>query len=163
MLWYSKKIITIIITRTTENKPKVESQFNDFFFYESQWVGKLSILSIRASAGPPKAPPPGFGTFPLHHQMQVDNTENVSLKRPSMLTSAYIGSCRSGVPGVTQPMPQRLPADKFYCRRFTRCKLCVGVERWCTVAGSPDIRQKTVAMSRKREFPNAYSELALWY
>lgn len=114
-MWYSKKKIMIIITRTTENKPKVESQFNDFFFffYESQWVGKLSILSIRASAGPPKAPPPGFGTFPLHHQMQVDNTENVSLKRPSMLTSAYFGSCRAGVPGVTQPTPQRLPGAKF--------------------------------------------------
>lgn len=108
-----KQKIMIIITRTTENKPKVESQFDDFFFYESQWVGKLSIRSIRASAGPPKAPPPGFGTFPLHHQMQVDNTENVSLKRPSMLTSAYFGSCRAGVPGVTQPTPQRLPGAKF--------------------------------------------------
>lgn len=32
-----------------------------FIFYESQWVGKLSILSIGTSAGPPKAPPLGLG------------------------------------------------------------------------------------------------------
>lgn len=46
MMWYSRKIIMIIITRTTENKPKVESQFNDFFLWIS--VGGQAVNSVNS-------------------------------------------------------------------------------------------------------------------